>query len=124
MRRDPGRHSYEGPFRESVWIRTDPKRRVPSEFSSSYEGGLDVSDAPFDPTGTWRELQREHVFKLPRHPAGPFTPVSVSAHVIILPAMKSLWDDKVFGWGVLPARYDISSTFQRVFNAMRAMFGR
>ena len=111
-----------GGFQETVWIATDPRMRLP--FDSVYEGGLDALDAPRDPTGPWRELQREHVFKLPRHPAGPFEPVSVSAHVRILPSMRTLWDAKDFGWGVLPARYDIASTFQRVFKAITGGLGR
>ena len=58
-----------GGFQETVWIATDPRMRLP--FDSVYEGVLDALDALRDPTGPWRELQREHVFKLPRHPAIP-----------------------------------------------------
>jgi hypothetical protein len=108
-------------FVESVGIWTEPTTSA----NDVRAMGLPVDSAvrPY-PTAPWRELQREHAFKLPRYPDGPFAPVHVHAWVVIKPGMEALFEEKTFGDAVLSPRYSVSSTFQHVFKSIRDVFRR
>ena len=75
------------------------------------------------PGALWRELQREHVFQVPRYPKGPWTDVKFRAIINIRPGV-SMSDKKITGEGELPARYSVSAAVRDIGAAIGKLLGR
>ena len=74
-----------GGFLEAVGLSPSP---TTSGLATSSLGALPIDDAiEPNPTATWRELYREHSFRVPRHPQGPFTTVRFTGYIEIRPAI-------------------------------------
>lgn len=75
------------------------------------------------PSATWRELHREHVFQVPRHPKGTWNNVRFRAIINIRPGL-TLSAKKITGEGELPARYTVSTAVREIGTTIGKLLGR
>jgi hypothetical protein len=108
--------TMRGGFLEAVGLSPSPSTSGPLTHSLR---ALPIDDAiKPTPTATHEELYREHTFRVPRHPQGPFTTVRFNGYVDITPAVK-FDDHKVTAEGVLPAKYSLRSAIQALSSRIR-----
>ena len=75
------------------------------------------------PGDGYKELYREHTFRVPRHPKGPFTTVRFNGRIEITPAMER-GAEEVTGEGVLPAQFTLGSAIRSVPKRIRDLVER
>ncbi len=66
------------------------------------------------------EMYRDHSFRVPRHPRGPFASVTFHGYIDIRPAAP-YFAEKDTAPAVLPAKYSLTSAIREVVRRVRAV---
>lgn len=116
--------NLDGGFLEVLWL--EPASTPGMSFASvpARSELLPTENAiSTGPGRTWKELEREHLFMVPRYPQGPFATVPFYARIKIFPQLK-MTDEILTNEGVLPALYSVSSILVGVAKRLSDRLGR